>query len=354
MKDKLDIAFIGGDSCGGLINDMFQEGLTTHPRVNKVDFSTVFPRWGIMPFEPVPIDDIMARIDMYDLIIIKTDEIGDAREALFDRLGLWDRVVINDCKDDQHVDEKYVNKALLCLKRSYDTEYLPADLSRIVPMPYAILDAYHDVIPYEYYNGRHHQIYHPHGRDFQIVCSLPQADRGCRRDKLVKAVKAHDWKLTTPEHGSHNIQVSLIYTGGWLFSSLAVGYRFPRNLREPEINWWYIYMHFMRRAQVVFTAASHGAVCDMRTWEAFSSGALIFIDYIDIPTPHPFREGVHYIKVDHDDYEGTFRKAYELLCDNNERERIALAGYEHGKKYHSPRARMDFVFEEIDKRKKWD
>lgn len=354
MKDKLDIAFLGGDSAGGIINDMFQDGLSNHPRVNKVNFECVFERFGKMPFEPTPAEEIIDNITKYDIIFVKSDEIGDEREALFDKLGLWDRVVINDCKDDQHVEEKYTPKCLLCLKRSWDTEFLPKDLSRTVPLAYSIMDSYYNCIPLSFYPAHNHKTYSPQGRDMQVTCTLPQCYRGVPRDILAHAVKNYAWGRTSPEHGSHNIQLTLVYTGGWLYSSMGTWYRHPIQMPYPEVNWWYIYMHFLRRSQVIFTAASHSAVCDVRQWESMSSGALVFIDFFDVPMPHPFEEGKHFIKIDMKDLPGTFKKAQDLLSNNEERQAIAQAGFEHGRLYHSTRARMDYVFDEIDKRKKWD
>ena len=112
-------------------------------------------------------------------------------------------------------------------------------------------------------------------------------------------------------------------------------------------------MHFLRRSQILLTAHSHSATGDIRTWESFASGALVVIDEIDIPTRDPFEPGKHYWPLDPKDIQKTLGEAKALLSNAEEREKIAMAGYEHGKKYHSTRARMDYIFDEIDKRKKW-
>jgi hypothetical protein len=354
VKEKLDIAFIGGDSAGALINEMFQDGLPSHPRVNKVDFEAVFSRWGEMPFQPTPIKDILDNITSYDLIFVNSDEVASKYESIIEGNKLWDRVVLYDCKDCQSVQKAYLNKPIVYFKRSWERtphEWIPEGSDKVVPLAYAILNEYYDVIPLDFYQKFHHPIFSPKGRDIPVICTLPQCYRGVPRDKLVHAVKNYEWGLNNQ---SHNMQLTLIYTGGWILSSLAVLFRQPRILDYPQINWWYIYMHLLRRSQIIFTAHSHSATGDIRTWEAFSSGALVFIDEIDIPTNNPFEEGKHFIKIDINNLPKTFARAQELLSDQPERERIAQAGFEHGQKFHTPRARMDYVFEEIDKRKKWD
>lgn len=354
LKEKLDIAFLGGDSSGVLVNEMFQDGLMKHPRVNRKDFETIFPRWGEMPFNPIPKNDIINNIINYDIIFADSERIQGELEALFERLNLWKKVVIYDCKDDQNVRKEYIYKCLVYFKRSWQTQLIPEDAINtcVLPLPYAILYEYYDVIPLDFYPQKHHRTYSPGGRDFGVMCTLPQCYRNVPRDTLAHAVKNYQWGCTTEEHGSHHIQLTLAYTCGALYSSTSVGFRYPRNFSPPDINWWYIYMHFLRRTQILFTAASHSAVCDIRTWEAFSSGALVFIDFVDIPTTHPFEEGKHFIKIDMKDLPKTLEKAKELMSDNTERMRIAQAGFEHGMKYHTPVARMDYVFDEIDKRLK--
>lgn len=341
-----------------MINEMFQDGLPNHPKVEKVDFETVFPRWGNVLFPPTPVKEIQDKLASYDLIFLQCD-IADSQgnligssnwSPLIENLKLWDRVIALDVKDDQTLVKQFVNKPLVYFKRSYDKKFIPEGNTKVLPLAYAILDEYYDAIPWEYYNNRDHPVYSPHGRDIAVLCTLPQCFRGVPRDNLVAAIKKYDWGLLGEKRQNHNIQVTLAYTCGWLYSSTSVWFRHPRDFEFPQVNWWYIYMHLMHRAQIVFTASSHSAICDIRTWEAFSSGALVCIDFIDVPMPHPFIPGEHFLKLDVKDFPGTFEKAKELLDDNTERERIAMAGYEHGKKYHSVKARMDYVFEEIEKR----
>lgn len=335
---------------------MLQDGFSNHPRVHKTDFQTVFSRWGKWLLQATPVNEMLDRLTQYDLIFINSEMITQEREQLFDSLKLWDRVVVIDCKDDQNLRKEYIYKCLVYFKRSWEQEkgqWTPPDAKNVLPLAYAILDEYYDVIPYEFYAAQDHRVFSPLGRDIAVLCTLPQAYRGVPRDELVHAVKNYDWGMTTVKHGHHCSQLTLVYTSGWLYSSCAVLFRQPRTFAEPHINWWYLYMHFMHRAQIIFTAASHSAACDVRTWEAFSSGGLVAIDRVDVPMPHPFEPGTHYLEIDNKNLPKTFERAKELLSDNTERERMALAGYEHGKRYHTTRARMDYIFEEIDKRKTW-
>lgn len=337
MKEKLNIAFIGGDSHAGTINDFFQDALPYHERVANVDFEWTSTRWGKHARDSVNIGDILSRVDQYDLFFINAYEARPEVLAIYPHI--WDKLVLYDINDDQHFHyHENQKKCLLYLKRSWDDRDIPNHRDNIIPIDFALLQPYLDVIPEEFYPDR----------DMHVTCTLPQARNGSARAFVVKTVKDADW----PYVHDFVTQLTLFYSSGWVLSSAATAYRGEINPAPPHINWWYVYMHMLRRTRILFNAANHTAVGDHRTWEQFSSGALVITDRIAVPSPNLPEPGKHYIKFDMANPEKTIALAKELLQDDAEREKIAKAGREHAIKWHSSRARVDFVMSEAIKRLK--
>jgi hypothetical protein len=264
---------------------------------------------------------------------------------LFNDLNLWDKIIIYDIKDNQilfdpvtgEVSNEWVSKPLMYIKRSWEEYYLPVNREKMIPLDFAVLDAYLDVLPINYYDRR----------DLSITNTLIQGKRpGCPRDIITEKIKSFNWPIINDDI----TQLTLFYSIGWQSSWRHVGYRAELSPAAPLINWWYVYMHMLSRTKILFTGASHSAMGDTRTWEAFSRGPLVFVDHISIPQPNPMIAGEHYIKIDINDTDKMIQQTLELLKDETERARIAKAGHEHAIKYHSSKARVDYVMEEVIKR----
>ena len=54
---------------------------------------------------------------------------------------------------------------------------------------------------------------------------------------------------------------------------------------------------------------------DFRLWEAMSTGALVFVDEMHTPLPHPFLDGVHLVVYDNSD-EGSFLAKLKHYLDH--------------------------------------
>jgi hypothetical protein len=344
MKDKFKIGFFCTDSHASMLLDLFQEALPNHPRVDSVDWEGTFTRFGKKVLPEVGVQFLINNITKYDLIFIELESIPP-KLKLFDDLKLWDKTIIYDTKDDQKIVDpatyklstEYVDKCLMYIKRSWDEHWLPTNRKNIIPLDFGVLNSYLNVVPHNHYNRR----------DLPITNTFLQGKRAnCPRDIITHAIKKYDWPVINDEV----MQVTLFYSIGYQIGSGHVGYRTELNPAPPNINWWYTYMHILSRTKILFTGASHSATGDTRTWESFSRGPLVFIDHIPIPQPNPMIAGKHYIKIDVLDMEGMIQQAKELLKDEPERARIAKAGYEHAITYHSSKARVNYVMDELIKR----
>jgi len=337
------VAFLGTDSEGGTFNDAMQDALSHHPLVSHVDFEWTSPRWGKEVVPAVGKDYIYQNLSSYDLIFMDHHRPQDTTvtvESLLDAQNLWKRVIIYDVCDPSEFrfDQSRIGKCLLYLKRAWADDCIPKQYNNIIPIDTSLLDAYLDVVPVDYY----------HYRDLTVTCTLPQAMRGNARDRIVDYVKYHHWPRLPGMVGF--TQVTLFYTSGWVMSSAAINYRFPRNYPDPQMNWWYVYMHMLRRTQILFTGMTHGAPGDHRMWEAFSSKALIVTDRVRSDMPNPPIAGKHFIPFDLNDPEKSLKEAEELLVDTKTREAIAQAGFDHACKYHSSKARVEYIMNEIVRR----
>ena len=164
------------------------------------------------------------------------------------------------------------------------------------------------------------------------------------RKKLGKAILEFKW--------SKDIFIETCYTLGKAYQ----GYQFYS--LEPVINrginWWLVYMHFLRRTKILFACAGFSKLFqgDRRTAEALSSGALIFADEPAVQMPHPFIHGEHLFFFDSNDNDSTkealtLANSYLAKEKQGEREAIARAGLEHALKYHRADNYIDYMVEAI-------
>ena len=339
MQNKFKVAFFGGDNHAGTINDMFQDSLPYHSFVEKADFEWTSHRWGLPVLESTHKSIMLENLNQYDLIFQNVYELNEKDNPnlveMFDKFNLWKKVVLLDIADDStwHY-EHYRSKCLLYLKRAWEPHLFPKEpLDNAIPLDFPMFQEYLDVIPMDF---------HPN-RDMAVTCTLPQVSRTVPRGLVVHTVKNTEWEPVDDWIS----QVVLFYSSGWVLSSAATSYRESLNPPPPQINWWYVYMHMLRRTKVLFNAANHSATGDHRTWEQFASGALVVTDRIAVPSPHLPEPGIHYIKFDVDNPDSTIKVVKELLKDHTERKKIAQAGLEHAIKYHSSNARVDYVMQNV-------
>jgi len=353
---KFKIAFFGGDSHAGTINDMFQDALPKHPQVEFVDFEWVSSRWGKHWMDNKSQQYMIDNIDQYDLIFQNPhsmyEHITPGLEGTLDAKNLWKKVVLYDPVDDSSFHHEHLRKkCLLYAKRAWeDAQFvslalgkfskdgIPVPIDNLIPMDFPLFQEYLDVVPMDFYKPR----------DMHVTCTLNQIAGTTPRGRVAKAFELTDFSdifsSVMPVHKT------FVYTSNWHLSSAATAYRDEITPPMPRINWWYVYMHLLRRTQILFGAGNHSAVGDHRTWEAFGSGALVVTDRIPVQNPNNPEPGKHYIEFDLDNIPRTMATVKELLRDDTERKRMAQAGLDHAIKYHSSDARIAYVMSEAIKR----
>jgi len=109
------------------------------------------------------------------------------------------------------------------------------------------------------------------------------------------------------------------------------------------------YFRLLKRSRIVVTCNPNPWEGDHRTWEAFASGALVFVDRMFTPMVHPLIDGEHCIFYD------ISRSGLELLqekiryyIDNpTAAAAIAKKGYDFTMKYHRTSNRIDDILGRI-------
>jgi len=242
MKDKFNIGFFGKDSHAGCLIEMFQDALPNHPNVESVDWETTFTRFGKEALPMRGEEYLLENIKKYDLIFLQSGQISPEIEKLFDDFRLWGHTVVCDFYDEQRYETKWLDKCLLYMKRSWDNRFIPKGFNNIIPISPSIMSFYPDIAPSGIYGIR----------DLPITCTLLQANRGrgYPRDTVADAVKNADWKLSN----GTTANLTLFYSCGSVVSMAATLYRLDLTPPAPRVNWWYIYMHVLRRTKILFTA----------------------------------------------------------------------------------------------------
>jgi len=109
------------------------------------------------------------------------------------------------------------------------------------------------------------------------------------------------------------------------------------------------YFRLLKRSRIVVTCNPTKWEGDHRTWEAFASGALVFVDKIYTPMLHPLINGKHCIfyKMSYQGLRTLRKKILYFLKETNHAEDIAKAGHEFTMKYHRTSNRIDEILEVI-------
>lgn len=109
------------------------------------------------------------------------------------------------------------------------------------------------------------------------------------------------------------------------------------------------YFRHLKRSRIVVTCNPGKWEGDHRTWEAFASGALVFIDKIYTPFVHPLIDSKHCIFYELSD-QGLAELEKRILYFIQETDRadeIARAGHEFTMKYHRTSNRIDEILDRI-------
>eukprot|EP00615_Pteridomonas_danica_P000678 CAMPEP_0114335828 /NCGR_PEP_ID=MMETSP0101-20121206/5309_1 /TAXON_ID=38822 ORGANISM="Pteridomonas danica, Strain PT" /NCGR_SAMPLE_ID=MMETSP0101 /ASSEMBLY_ACC=CAM_ASM_000211 /LENGTH=557 /DNA_ID=CAMNT_0001467565 /DNA_START=442 /DNA_END=2116 /DNA_ORIENTATION=- len=103
------------------------------------------------------------------------------------------------------------------------------------------------------------------------------------------------------------------------------------------------YLQTMREARIVVTANPTGWEGDSRTWEALASGAMVMVDKLETPLPHPLLDKVHVVYYDSSDKEAFLTTLKYYLDHPDEAKIIGINGHAHAVKYHMTVNRADYL-----------
>jgi len=109
------------------------------------------------------------------------------------------------------------------------------------------------------------------------------------------------------------------------------------------------YFKMLKRSRIIVTCNPNPWEGDHRTWEAFASGALVFIDRMFTPMVHPLIDGKHCIfyDVSGPGFELLKEKIRYYIDNPSDAAMIAKAGYDFTMKYHRTTNRIDEILERI-------
>jgi hypothetical protein len=82
---------------------------------------------------------------------------------------------------------------------------------------------------------------------------------------------------------------------------------------------------------------------DFRLWEAMSSGALVFVDPLMVPHPHPLLHMVHLVHFQQHNASDLIAQLDYFLSHPLEARRIARAGYLHVMTHHRTVNSIDYI-----------
>ena len=103
------------------------------------------------------------------------------------------------------------------------------------------------------------------------------------------------------------------------------------------------YFESMYNAEIVVTANPANWEGDFRLWEALASGALVFVDKISTPVPHPLLHEKNVIFYSTHNKSDFLTKLHYYLSNRKPREKIATDGYVHALRYHRTVNMVDYV-----------
>ncbi len=249
-------------------------------------------------------------------------------DQFLDNNDLWPKVVYYDFKDSWDIEKHRLKQCAAYVKRSWSQGYertpIPEPPAPILPMDFGILNEFF-VRPM------------PGIRDIDICyLFLPDKGIGNRRYNVFTELNKQRSEFSNPVIGTPTTMAN-------------VGRR--AIFDTPDNNPFLDYLDILKRSKIVFTAYPDNWDGDSRTWEAFSSGALVFKDISTIPSQEPFLTGKHCFDFDARKPE-SIREAITIakyfLENEDVRVRIANEGYNYAITNHRPEQRISRILTWIE------
>jgi len=342
LSTKLKVAFIDP---GGW--HQFQEGLPNHPDIEEIHFNNLVCKNG-KPYATGKSQGLMlSDIDHYDLIICSAfyypwesyaasrDRKKPEQVRLIEKKKLWDRLVVIDFADGRDIIDELAKRCLVYFKKEWwwGERERP---KKMYPLDHCCRDLMFEWLSADLYDKANK-------RAVNVGCFFGM-QRGGVRGMLVKRLIAR-----SNDVGSVDCAYTLYANHFHYMYETTIPL-----LENGTINWLYVYVHMMHRCKTIFTSSGTALGGDSRMYDAMTSGALVFSAKTCIPMPNQFEHGKHGFWFDFRDA-SEIEKAIDIASyyvkrqNQEERKTIAMAGYEHAKKYHSSKARAKYIMEIVRK-----
>ena len=107
------------------------------------------------------------------------------------------------------------------------------------------------------------------------------------------------------------------------------------------------YLESMYQGKIVVTSNPSHWEGDFRLMEAIASGALILVDTMHVPRPHPLVHDQHLIYYDNHNKSDLWAKLDYYRENADQARRVAITGYLHCMKYHRAVNLVDYVFRTV-------
>lgn len=323
---KLTVVHLFNFNKGSRYPSMISQGLYIHPEI-EVSFAMPFISLGriISPADKHLSESLLKA----DYIFRCDDEhFGfDEIDRFLDINDLWSKVVYYDFKDSTEIDFHRLSTCNAYVKRSWasgiNREPIEMPDIPILPVDFGLLDEYFERPA-------------PEKKDIDICHMFPPDKRiGVRRYNVYRELDA--------QRGNFGNAVIGVPTAAAQAGRRAI-------FDPPEDNPFLDYLDYLKRSKIVFTAFPDHWDGDSRTWEAFSSGALVFMDATTIPSPKPFISGKHCFIYDARkpaSIRNAIAIAKDLLKNETTRQTIAKEGYQHALSFHKPVDRVNQILKWI-------
>ncbi len=301
---------------------MISQGLWIDPDI-EVSFCSPFVSMGNCICAPS--DTLEEDLRSADYIFRADDEhfVAPGIDELLDSEMLWSKAIYYDFRDTPDIDEHRLRNCCVYVKRSWPIGCLrkPREQtdSRLFPMDYGLLNEYFEELPSE-------------TKTLDIACLFPpNPGNGTRRYRMLEELIAARRRFGPSHIGNPT-------------TSAHEGRR--AILRSPEDNPWVSYLRTLKQSRIVFTARPDNWDGDSRTWEAFASGAMVFMDRSCIPDAYPFiheRDCFIFDAQCRESIRNAIEMAVHYLAHESERSEIARRGYRFALAHHKPQDRVNRI-----------
>ncbi len=303
---------------GARYPQMISQGLWAHPDIT-VTFSKPFVSFGKVICDKSA--NLFNDLLNCDLIFRSGDLFYNHPEIdhFITENKLWRKVLYYDFKDASTIDNHRLHSCGAYFKRSWlkglKRKPIPQTDIPIMPLDYCVLDEY-------------------------LTDNEPQ-----QKDKNVVYLIKPDKKHAMRRYCVYVVLRAARFSDSVIGSITMHGEPGRKAIFEsPENNAFIEYLKMLKRAKIVFTAFPDRWDGDSRTWEAFASGGLVFMDTTGIPSPYPLEHMKHCIvfnALSRNSLVHAVELARHYLTHDDERNYLAQKGKDYILKHHRPVNRID-------------